>query len=269
MQYCHEGGFTVLGGLVDDWPSYLSRDGVHPSRFGGLHPVHPSGEKPHPAVLQGDPGTFFMDQLDSAGQASLPSPRRTSRPKPFKVLAFHFLAVSVSAARVARLGGTWDNLPSPIFHGTSVPSRGKAKQRGGGQKAAALHKQEWSCDLAADREGKILAATAAKFLKFASPLTAVVSQKQAHIDSGKSESASSPSMLLPVRRRCLVEPHPLGLPGRSPPADLVSPPPTNEQWRPFSLAPTETSRHGSWHELKDAIVKHSLAAYVLSLPHPF
>ncbi|KAH7979716.1 hypothetical protein HPB49_010686 [Dermacentor silvarum] len=33
MQYCHEGGFTVLGGLVDDWPSYLSRDGV-PSRFG-------------------------------------------------------------------------------------------------------------------------------------------------------------------------------------------------------------------------------------------
>ncbi|KAH7979860.1 hypothetical protein HPB49_011658 [Dermacentor silvarum] len=34
MHYCHEGGFTVLGGLVDDWPSYLSRDGVHPSRFG-------------------------------------------------------------------------------------------------------------------------------------------------------------------------------------------------------------------------------------------
>ncbi|KAH7933535.1 hypothetical protein HPB49_013477 [Dermacentor silvarum] len=34
MQYYHEGGFTVLGGLVDNWPSYLSRDGVHPSRFG-------------------------------------------------------------------------------------------------------------------------------------------------------------------------------------------------------------------------------------------
>ncbi|XP_037564680.1 uncharacterized protein LOC119444341 [Dermacentor silvarum] len=33
MQYCHEGGFTVLCSLVDDWPSYLSRGGVHPSRF--------------------------------------------------------------------------------------------------------------------------------------------------------------------------------------------------------------------------------------------
>ncbi|KAH7978240.1 hypothetical protein HPB49_004891 [Dermacentor silvarum] len=58
-------------------------------------------------------------------------------------------------------------------------------------KAASLHKQEWSCGLAADREGKVLAVTAAKFLKFASPLTAVVSQKETGIDSGRSESASS------------------------------------------------------------------------------
>ncbi|XP_054917159.2 uncharacterized protein [Dermacentor andersoni] len=34
MQYCHECGYTFLGGLVDNWPSCLSRDGVHPSRFG-------------------------------------------------------------------------------------------------------------------------------------------------------------------------------------------------------------------------------------------
>ncbi|KAH7986233.1 hypothetical protein HPB49_026070 [Dermacentor silvarum] len=59
------------------------------------------------------------------------------------------------------------------------------------RKAAALHKQEWSCDLAADREGKVLAVTAAKFFKFVSPLTTVVSQKQTCIDSGRSESASS------------------------------------------------------------------------------
>lgn len=59
------------------------------------------------------------------------------------------------------------------------------------RKAAALHKQEWSCDLAADRKGKVLAVTAAKFLKFASPLRAVVSQKQTCIDSIKSESAPS------------------------------------------------------------------------------
>nr|XP_054932886.1 uncharacterized protein LOC126541786 isoform X2 [Dermacentor andersoni] len=59
------------------------------------------------------------------------------------------------------------------------------------RKAAALHKQEWSCDLAADRKGKVLAVTAAKFLKFASPLKAVVSQKQTCINSIKSESAPS------------------------------------------------------------------------------
>ncbi|XP_049524044.1 zinc finger BED domain-containing protein 4-like [Dermacentor silvarum] len=79
MQYCHECGFAFLGGLVDDWPSYLSRDGVRPSRFGNkvlkdyLYQVACSlsihlESKPHPAVLQGDPGTFFMDQLNSAGQ---------------------------------------------------------------------------------------------------------------------------------------------------------------------------------------------------------
>ncbi|KAH7986232.1 hypothetical protein HPB49_026069 [Dermacentor silvarum] len=34
MQYCHKCGFTFLGGLVNDWPSYLSKDGVQPSCFG-------------------------------------------------------------------------------------------------------------------------------------------------------------------------------------------------------------------------------------------
>nr|XP_050044868.1 uncharacterized protein LOC126541939 [Dermacentor andersoni] len=34
MQYCHECGYTFLGGLVDNWSSCLSRDGAHPSRFG-------------------------------------------------------------------------------------------------------------------------------------------------------------------------------------------------------------------------------------------
>ncbi|KAH6922122.1 hypothetical protein HPB50_009539 [Hyalomma asiaticum] len=34
MQFCQESGFTFLDELVDNWPGYLSRDGVHPSPFG-------------------------------------------------------------------------------------------------------------------------------------------------------------------------------------------------------------------------------------------
>ncbi|KAL1474788.1 hypothetical protein MTO96_037714 [Rhipicephalus appendiculatus] len=33
-QFCLERGFTFLDSLVDSWPGCLSRDGVHPSRFG-------------------------------------------------------------------------------------------------------------------------------------------------------------------------------------------------------------------------------------------
>ncbi|XP_037285776.2 uncharacterized protein LOC119178657 [Rhipicephalus microplus] len=33
-QLCLERGFTILDSLVDSWPGFLSRDGVHPSRLG-------------------------------------------------------------------------------------------------------------------------------------------------------------------------------------------------------------------------------------------
>ncbi|XP_075736558.1 uncharacterized protein LOC119160919 isoform X5 [Rhipicephalus microplus] len=33
-QLCLERGFTFLDSLVDSWPGFLSRDGVHPSRLG-------------------------------------------------------------------------------------------------------------------------------------------------------------------------------------------------------------------------------------------
>nr|XP_054925609.1 uncharacterized protein LOC129384325 isoform X1 [Dermacentor andersoni] len=197
--------------------------------------------------------------------ASLPSPRLTfprlrhGTNQPTRTLQGAGFSL-VGGVRVRCKGSktwfTWDSLPSPTFHGTSVPSRGKAEGRsaepmipgrgasttcvwktrratqkhesapvvcspvGEGEasaqeaavpeavshcgdrewkvvvsrrrrKAAALHKQEWSCDLAADRKGKVLAVTAAKFLKFASPLKAVVSQKQTCINSIKSESAPS------------------------------------------------------------------------------
>ncbi|KAL1474787.1 hypothetical protein MTO96_037713, partial [Rhipicephalus appendiculatus] len=138
---------------------------------------------------------------------------------------------------------TWDSLPSPIFRGTSVPSRGNTEgrpvqpmipgrgasttcdrrtrkdsqerenalvvhssvgeeeasageaavpqavcQRGNSEwklvqskkrrrKAAALHKQERSCELCADSEGKVLAVTAAKSFRSTSPMTAVLCEK--------------------------------------------------------------------------------------------
>ncbi|XP_075721166.1 uncharacterized protein LOC119173506 isoform X6 [Rhipicephalus microplus] len=33
-QLCLERSFTILDSLVDSWPGFLSRDGVHPSRLG-------------------------------------------------------------------------------------------------------------------------------------------------------------------------------------------------------------------------------------------
>ncbi|XP_075750803.1 uncharacterized protein LOC119175129 isoform X1 [Rhipicephalus microplus] len=33
-QLCLERGFAILDSLVDSWPGFLSRDGVHPSRLG-------------------------------------------------------------------------------------------------------------------------------------------------------------------------------------------------------------------------------------------
>ncbi|XP_049527594.1 uncharacterized protein LOC125947230 [Dermacentor silvarum] len=154
MQYCHKCGFTFLGGLVNDWPSYLSKDGVHPSRFGNKvladylyqeactlsidlercriqqcyketqAPSSWTGRTRRTASLPSQRLTFphlvcifsFLlkqqvdlpqHQLLSGKPALLPcrGTTPTSRPEPFKVLAFHLLAVSVSVARVARLGG--------------------------------------------------------------------------------------------------------------------------------------------------------------------
>ncbi|KAH7949376.1 hypothetical protein HPB49_008519 [Dermacentor silvarum] len=177
MQYCHECGFAFLGGLVDDWPSYLSRDGVRPSRFGNkvlkdyLYQVACSlsihlESKPHPAVLQGDPGTFFMDQLNSAGQhpciseaefpplglhifisshaasgpctapapvwiaSTAPFQRNTNQPTRTLQGADFSLAGGVRiCCKGSKAWWTWDSLPSPIFHGTCVPSRGNVEGR--------------------------------------------------------------------------------------------------------------------------------------------
>lgn len=57
-------------------------------------------------------------------------------------------------------------------------------------KAAALCKQEWSCDLAAYREGEVLAATAAKSLEVCFTFDSSC-RPETRIDSGKSDSASS------------------------------------------------------------------------------
>ncbi|XP_037274972.1 uncharacterized protein LOC119167570 isoform X1 [Rhipicephalus microplus] len=77
-QLCLERGFTILDSLVDSWPGFLSRDGVHPSRLGNkvladflhreahLERRHPSREETHPTVLQGVQG-ICMEWVGSAG----------------------------------------------------------------------------------------------------------------------------------------------------------------------------------------------------------
>ncbi|XP_049516634.1 uncharacterized protein LOC125942484 isoform X1 [Dermacentor silvarum] len=167
--YCHEGGFTVLGGLVDDWPSYLSRDGVHPSRFGNkvlteylyqvactlsihLERSHiqqcyketraPSSwtswtrQDKHPCHHRGgvSPTWFAYFHFFSCSKWTFHSTSSCLVSQQTKTLQGAGFSLS-GGVRVRCKGSkawwTWDNLPSPIFHGTSVPSRGKAKQRSG------------------------------------------------------------------------------------------------------------------------------------------
>ncbi|KAH7933783.1 hypothetical protein HPB49_017247 [Dermacentor silvarum] len=183
-----------------------------------LDPIYPSGEEPRPAILQGDPGTFFMERLDSVG-ISLTSPRLTffrlrhNTDQPIKTIQGADLAL-VGGVCIHCKGSKHHlyqedkyNLREAVPVVSSSVGEGEAStaeaavpqsvcQRGDSEwklvvskkrqwKAAALRKKAWSCDLATDREGKVLATTAAKFLKFASPFTAVISQKQTCIESEK------------------------------------------------------------------------------------
>nr|XP_050049936.1 uncharacterized protein LOC126545928 [Dermacentor andersoni] len=87
MQNCHECGYTFLGGLVDNWPSCLSRDGVHPSRFGNkvLQTSCTRGPAPCPSIWREAasssptrrPRHLLHGPVGLGRTASLPSPRLT------------------------------------------------------------------------------------------------------------------------------------------------------------------------------------------------
>ncbi|KAH7959068.1 hypothetical protein HPB49_008017 [Dermacentor silvarum] len=179
MQYCHKCGFTFLGGLVNDWPSYLSKDGVHPSRFGNkvladylyqeactlfihlercrIQQCYKEIQAPSswtgrtrqdsiPAISEADFPPLglhiFISSQAASGPSTAPAPvwkastaplQRHDTNQPTRTLqgaGFSLVgSVRVRVARVARLGGPGTSLPSPLFHGTSVPSRGKAEGR--------------------------------------------------------------------------------------------------------------------------------------------
>ncbi|KAH7981206.1 hypothetical protein HPB49_022370 [Dermacentor silvarum] len=246
MQYCHEGGFTVLGGLVDDWPSYLSRGGVHPSRFGNkvlteyqvactlsihLERSHiqqcyketraPSSwtswtrQDKHPCHHRGgvSPTWFAYFHFFSCSKWTFHSTSSCLESQQTKILQGAGFSLS-GGVRVRCKGSkawwTWDSLPSPIFHGTSVPSRGKAKQRS--VESLSLLLLHPRCCLCGD----------------------VVSLN--HILWG-----------------CQEDPLP---------ADLVSPPPINEQWEALLSSADRDIQTRVLARAEDAIVKHSLAAYV-------
>nr|XP_050042774.2 uncharacterized protein LOC126539988 [Dermacentor andersoni] len=178
MQYCHECGYTFLGALVDNWPSCLSKDGVHPSRFDNkvlaaflyqgactlsihlersrIQQSYKETQAPSswtswtrqdsiPAISEADFPPLGLHILISSqaasGPSTAPAPVWKASTAPLHRHGTNQPTRTLQGARFSLVGGvrvrckgskawcTWDSLPSPTFHGTSVPSRGKAEGR--------------------------------------------------------------------------------------------------------------------------------------------
>ncbi|XP_075738606.1 uncharacterized protein LOC142783830 isoform X3 [Rhipicephalus microplus] len=174
---CLERGFTILDSLVDSWPGFLSRDGVHPSRLGNkvladflyreacalstqLERRHIQqsykeskasawsgwARQEHFSInLEVDFPALGMHAVQYSpavgGPSAAPAPVwKTSR----ALMQRHDtdqLASTIHGIGFTLVGGvrvrckgskawwTWDSLPSPIFHGTSVPCKGNTGER--------------------------------------------------------------------------------------------------------------------------------------------
>lgn len=176
-QFCLERGFTFLDGLVDNWPGCLSRDGVHPSRFGNrvladfLHrdayalsihlerrPIQQSYRESKASAWSGWTQQESVPRISEAdfpplglhtvhysqaagGTSTAPAPvwktgsALTQRHDTDQLArTLHSVGFTlVGGVRVRCKGSkgwwTWDSLPSPIFHATSVPSMGNTEGR--------------------------------------------------------------------------------------------------------------------------------------------
>nr|XP_037269096.1 uncharacterized protein LOC119160919 isoform X2 [Rhipicephalus microplus] len=176
-QLCLERGFTFMDSLVDSWPGFLSRDGVHPSRLGNKvladflyreacassthlerRRIQQSykeskasawsgwARQEHFAInLEADFPALDMHAVQHnpavGGPSAAPAPvwktnsalmqRHDTDKLASTIHGIGFMLVG--GVRIhckgSKAWGTWDSLPSPIFHGTSVPCKGNTEKR--------------------------------------------------------------------------------------------------------------------------------------------
>ncbi|XP_075738923.1 uncharacterized protein LOC142784443 [Rhipicephalus microplus] len=176
-QLCLERGFTILDSLVDSWPRFLSRDGVHPSRLGNkvladfLHReacalsthlerrhIQQSYKESKASAWSGwarqehfsinlefDFPALGMHAVQYSpavgGPSAAPAPVWETSSALMQRHDTDQLASTIHGIGFTLVGGvcvrckgskawwTWDSLPSPIFHGTSVPCKGNTGER--------------------------------------------------------------------------------------------------------------------------------------------
>nr|XP_037276819.1 uncharacterized protein LOC119169923 [Rhipicephalus microplus] len=176
-QLCLERGFTILDSLVDSWPGFLSRDGVHPSRLGNkgladfLHReacalsthlerrhIQQSYKESKASAWSGwarqehfsinlevDFPALGMHAVQYSpavgGPSAAPAPVWKTSSALMQRHDTDQLANTIHGIGFTLVGGvrvrckgskawwTWDSLPSPIFHGTSVPCKGNTGER--------------------------------------------------------------------------------------------------------------------------------------------
>ncbi|KAH7953590.1 hypothetical protein HPB49_010502 [Dermacentor silvarum] len=227
-----ECGFIFLCGLVDDWPSYLSRDGVYPSRFGNkvladylyqeactlsIHLERSRIQRCYKETQAPSSWTGWtqQDSIPAISEADFPP------------LGLHiFISSHAASGPSTAPAPVWKASTAPLQrHDTNQPTRTPSR-------------------MASAREAGVLEAVP---------------------QCGDMESLS---LLLLDPHCCLrgdvaLLNHILwGCPEDPPPANLVSPPHTDEQWEALLSSIDQDIQTRVLARAEDAIVKHSLAAYV-------
>ncbi|XP_049274330.1 uncharacterized protein LOC125759511 [Rhipicephalus sanguineus] len=138
-QFCLERGFTFLDGLVDNWPGCLSRDGVHPRRFGNKVLAGFLHREAYVLSIHLERRRIQQSYRESKASAWNGWTQQESVPT---ISEADFPPLEKASAEEAAV-------PQAVCqHGDSEWKLVQSKKRR--RKAAALRKQEQSCELCAD-----------------------------------------------------------------------------------------------------------------------